>query len=65
MATAMLTGTQKAAMLLLQLGRERAARVMAQLDVAEIEELTAEIMRLTASTRPWPTRSWRSSTPPR
>ncbi|NKY08633.1 flagellar motor switch protein FliG [Cellulomonas hominis] len=42
----MLTGTQKAAMLLLQLGRERAARVMAQLDVAEIEELTAEIMRL-------------------
>jgi flagellar motor switch protein FliG len=46
MATAMLTGTQKAAMLLLQLGRERAARVMAQLDVAEIEELTAEIMRL-------------------
>ncbi len=41
-----LTGTQKAAMLLLQLGRERAARVMAQLDTAEIEELTAEIMRL-------------------
>jgi len=46
MATGTLTGTQKAAMLLLQLGRERAARVMAQLDVAEIEELTAEIMRL-------------------
>lgn len=46
MATGVLTGTQKAAMLLLQLGRERAARVMAQLDVAEIEELTAEIMRL-------------------
>ncbi len=41
-----LSGTQKAAMLLLQLGRERAARVMAQLDTAEIEELTAEIMRL-------------------
>lgn len=41
-----LTGTQKAAMLLLQLGRERAGRVMAQLDVAEIEELTAEILRL-------------------
>lgn len=43
---ATLTGTQKAAMLLLQLGRERAARVMSQLDTAEIEELTAEIMRL-------------------
>ncbi len=43
---ATLTGTQKAAMLLLQLGRDRAARVMSELDVAEIEELTAEIMRL-------------------
>ncbi len=43
---AALTGTQKAAMMLLQLGRDRAARVMAQLDVAEIEELTAEILRL-------------------
>jgi flagellar motor switch protein FliG len=43
---ATLTGTQKAAMLLLQLGRDRAARVMAQLDVAEIEELTVEIMRM-------------------
>jgi len=43
---ATLTGTQKAAMLLLQLGRDRAARVMAQLDTAEIEELTVEIMRL-------------------
>lgn len=41
-----LSGTQKAAMLLLQLGRERAARVMAQLETTEIEELTAEIMRL-------------------
>lgn len=43
---ATLTGTQKAAMLLLQLGRDRAARVMAELDTAEIEALTAEIMRL-------------------
>ncbi|MGV8978414.1 MAG: flagellar motor switch protein FliG [Cellulomonas sp.] len=43
---ATLTGSQKAAMLLLQLGRDRAARVMAQLDVTEIEELTVEIMRL-------------------
>lgn len=46
MAAALLSGTQKAAMLLLQLGRERAAKVMSQLDTAEIEELTAEIMRL-------------------
>jgi flagellar motor switch protein FliG len=46
MAAGTLNGTQKAAMLLLQLGRERAAKVMAQLDVAEIEELTGEIMRL-------------------
>ncbi|MGW6132498.1 flagellar motor switch protein FliG [Cellulomonas sp. NPDC055163] len=43
---ATLTGTQKAAMLLLQLGRDRAARVMAELDTPEIEALTAEIMRL-------------------
>ncbi|WP_159807568.1 flagellar motor switch protein FliG [Cellulomonas citrea] len=41
-----LTGPQKAATLLLQLGRDRAARVMAQLDVSEMEELTAEILRL-------------------
>jgi len=40
------TGRQKAALLLLQLGKERAARVMAQLDVAEIEDLTSEIMRM-------------------
>ncbi|RMI06753.1 flagellar motor switch protein FliG [Cellulomonas triticagri] len=46
MSTAMLTGTQKAAMLLMQLGRERAAKVMSRLDVPEIEELTAEILRL-------------------
>jgi flagellar motor switch protein FliG len=46
MSTATLTGTQKAAMLLLQLGRERAAKVMSKLEVPEIEELTAEIMRL-------------------
>ncbi|MCL2454516.1 MAG: flagellar motor switch protein FliG [Micrococcales bacterium] len=41
-----LTGAQKAATLLLQLGRERAARVMAELEVSEVEELTAEILRL-------------------
>ncbi|MHA3946304.1 flagellar motor switch protein FliG [Cellulomonas bogoriensis] len=44
--TAMLTGTQKAALVLIQIGREQAARVMAQLDESEIEELTTEIARL-------------------
>lgn len=39
-------GRQKAALLLMQLGKERAARVLAQLDVTEVEELTAEILRL-------------------
>ncbi|WP_149203358.1 flagellar motor switch protein FliG [Actinotalea subterranea] len=46
MSTAMLTGTQKAALLLIQLGREQAGRVMAQLEESEIEELTTEIARL-------------------
>jgi len=41
-----ITGRQKAALLLLQLGKERAARVMARLDVSEMEELTAEILRM-------------------
>ena len=41
-----LSGTQKAALLLIQIGREQAARVMAKLDESEIEELTAEIARL-------------------
>lgn len=44
--TAMLTGTQKAALLLIQLGRDQAARVMSQLEESEIEELTTEIARL-------------------
>jgi len=44
--TAMLTGTQKAALLLIQLGKDQAARVMSQLDESEIEELSAEIARL-------------------
>ncbi|MBO1751259.1 flagellar motor switch protein FliG [Actinotalea sp. BY-33] len=44
--TAMLTGVQKAALVLIQLGREQASRVMAQFDDAEIEELTTEIARL-------------------
>ena len=41
-----LTGSQKAATLLLQLGKDRAARVMSKLEVNEVEELTAEILRL-------------------
>ena len=45
MAT-LLTGTQKAALILIQLGREQAARVMSQFDDSEIEELTTEIARL-------------------
>lgn len=45
-STAMLSGVQKAALMLIQLGREQAARVMAQLDESEIEELTTEIARL-------------------
>ncbi|WP_129339114.1 flagellar motor switch protein FliG [Cellulomonas endophytica] len=44
--TTTLSGSQKAAMLLLQLGKDRAAKVMARMDTAEIEELTAEILRL-------------------
>lgn len=44
--TAALTGRQKAALLVMQLGKQRAARVMSELDVEEIELLTAEILRL-------------------
>jgi flagellar motor switch protein FliG len=46
MSIGLLNGTQKAALLLIQLGKEQAGRVMAQLDEAEIEELTTEIARL-------------------
>lgn len=41
-----LTGTQKAAVVLMQIGTERAARVLAALPEAEVEDLTAEIMRM-------------------
>lgn len=44
--TANLTGTQKAALVLMQIGRERAARILKRLDEATIEELTAEIVRM-------------------
>lgn len=46
MSTALMTGTQKAALLLIQLGKDNAARVMQMLDESEIEELTTEIARL-------------------
>lgn len=42
----MLTGTQKAAVVLMQLGKERAARIMSRLEEQEIEDLTSEIMRM-------------------
>ncbi|WP_432523976.1 flagellar motor switch protein FliG [Kineococcus sp. SYSU DK006] len=41
-----LTGAQKAAVLLVQVGQENAAKVLSHLRPAEIEELTAEILRL-------------------
>ena len=41
-----LTGLRKAAILLVQLGRERAAEVMGQLPDQMVEDLTAEIVRL-------------------
>lgn len=44
--TAGLTSQQKAAILVLQLGREEAARVLAQLGEAELEELSTEVARM-------------------
>lgn len=41
-----LTGLQKAAILVVQVGRDRAGRLLAAMSDGEIEELTAEIMRL-------------------
>ncbi|MDT0165144.1 flagellar motor switch protein FliG [Actinotalea sp. AC32] len=46
MAPGEITGTQKAALLLIQIGKEQAAKVMSMLDETEIEELTTEIARL-------------------
>jgi flagellar motor switch protein FliG len=47
MATAItLNGTQKAALVLMQLGRERAANILSRFEENEIEELTAEIIRM-------------------
>ncbi|MDO5672856.1 MAG: flagellar motor switch protein FliG [Actinomycetaceae bacterium] len=41
-----LTGTQKAALLLIQIGRDRASKVMAEMSDHEVEELSAEIVRM-------------------
>ncbi|GAB7189399.1 flagellar motor switch protein FliG [Kineococcus sp. NUM-3379] len=46
LAIAPLTGAQKAAVLLVQVGQENAAKVLAHMRPAEIEELTAELLRL-------------------
>ena len=43
-----MSGAQKAAVLLLQVGQDNAAKVLSHLRPAEIEELTAEILRLRA-----------------
>ncbi len=45
-ATAGLSGIRKAAILLVQLGKERASKVMSILPEALVEELTAEIVRM-------------------
>ncbi|HSF26498.1 MAG TPA: flagellar motor switch protein FliG [Actinomycetes bacterium] len=44
--TAELSGVRKAAVLLVQMGRERAAKILAEMRENEVEELTAEIVRL-------------------
>jgi flagellar motor switch protein FliG len=46
MGTAEISGLRKAAILLVQMGKEDAAKIMAHLRESEVEELTAEIVRL-------------------
>ena len=46
MSSAMLTGTQKAALVLIQLGNDAASRILHQLNDEEIEQVTTEIARL-------------------
>ncbi|GAA2579636.1 flagellar motor switch protein FliG [Dactylosporangium fulvum] len=46
MTTGEMTGLRKAAILLVQMGKDDAAKIMAHLREAEVEELTAEIVRL-------------------
>ncbi|GII26168.1 flagellar motor switch protein FliG [Planosporangium mesophilum] len=44
--TAQISGVRKAAIMLVQMGKEQSAKVLAQMREAEVEEITAEIMRL-------------------
>lgn len=46
LTAASLSGPQKAAMMLVQMGKDRSARVLATMSEHEIEELTTEIVRL-------------------
>jgi flagellar motor switch protein FliG len=46
MSAGEMTGLRKAAILLVQMGKDDAAKIMAHLREAEVEELTAEIVRL-------------------
>ena len=46
LSAAAMTGPQKAAMMLVQMGKERSARVLSTMAEHEIEELTTEILRL-------------------
>src|SRR4249919_3136790 len=45
-ATAQLTGAQKAAVLLLQMGKERSATVLLSMRESEVAEIMAEVARL-------------------
>jgi flagellar motor switch protein FliG len=44
--TAQISGVRKAAIMLVQMGKEQSAKVLAQMRESEVEEITAEIMRL-------------------
>ncbi|MGC9669209.1 flagellar motor switch protein FliG [Planosporangium sp. 12N6] len=44
--TAQISGVRKAAIMLVQMGKEQSAKVLAQMRETEVEEITAEIMRL-------------------
>jgi len=46
-----MTGMRKAAILLVQMGKENSAKVLSQLRENEVEDLTAEIVRLGAVER--------------
>ena len=46
LTAAAMTGPQKAAVMLVQMGKERSAKVLAKMDELEIEELMAEVVKL-------------------